>query len=665
MLSNSKGLSTVFRSPPYLPSHIGTPNLTIQYYNATLKKESNFRPSTVPSDSISSSSSKPIARDGDENKRRNSVETILLKREAARIKYQQLLLKRSSSFQSSPNQVIEMSKSSREDYNDLSRIDTDLSRIDTDRSSIRSLGNESRDEDDTFLQENHDSNKGESSKEILVPFHPKIRSDFVRNQSKAYKQLVTTVFRTVDKRNESINFLSADFHRQDNKIKSGVLKSMSFMNIGQWVDKTVEISPGILTYYEDVGDVQTCVRSKSIHLIASLCECNITNIKQREKTLFPEEGAIFEIKTSNSPIQYWMSSSYQEMLDWVYAIKFAIVGRTRVLKHEEDENNPSGEVRDSLTIDRNIPSVLERNNADVVCFLHVRDLCIQATSAGEYKHALALIQDKTLRIPLKWLRRYIRPSFHPKNGKRSTSSDKLWKDMETEEVIINGKLIRGDSIHGVERIISTMTSYIRDMDRFGAKLISAEKPFLKESQAVFYTRDIMSCCNRENSGVQSRFCVERLCENKSLAHVVQSPSDADPIEFFLSPSPRNNNLIEGNEFKHNRPPSGKSSGLSLMKRPSTAPVQSSRKIVFQNHKKHAQDRNIVRSDDFHSPSTSTVEISSRVSNIYRICNVDRINGHAGETWGLVRTHFLQKFWISGSQAELIDDDAIVEITFAV
>jgi hypothetical protein len=430
------------------------------------------------------------------------------------------------------------------------------------------------------------------------------------------------------------------------------------------VEKTVELSPGILTYYEDIGDVQTCVRSKSINLFASICECNITNIKQREKALFPKEGAIFEIKTSNSPIQYWMASSYQEMEDWVNAIKFAIL--TTSLASEEDENCVNDQVKKSGTIDRNIPSVLERYNADVVCFLHVRDLCIQATSEGEYKDALSLIQGKTLRIPSKWLRRYMLPSFHPEkehDTKKligSTSMDKVWKDMETEEVIINGKLIRGDSMHGVERIISTMTSYIRDMDRFGAKLSSAEKPVLKESQAVYFTRDIMSSCNRKSSGAQSRFCVERLCANKSLAYVAQSPSDAEPIEFFLNPCQIKNNVTENERYEHGLP-LGRGSGFSFAKRPSTAPVKSSRKIDFQNKKRHA-----MRSDDLSSPSTPTVEISARVSNIYRICRVDRIKCHTEQTWGLMRTHFLQKFWIGGvPQAELIDDDEIVEITFAI
>jgi hypothetical protein len=106
------------------------------------------------------------------------------------------------------------------------------------------------------------------------------------------------------------------------------------------------------------------------------------------------------------------------------------------------------------------------------------------------------------------------------------SVDQLWKDLQRDTVRINGRVFRGETGNGAERIIGGLTREILLVSRRN----TSSRAALPESKALAYARDILLSGNRTRSGGDSYFCVSNLCSNSEqvdpvVIDVVEDDSD--------------------------------------------------------------------------------------------------------------------------------------------
>jgi len=151
-------------------------------------------------------------------------------------------------------------------------------------------------------------------------------------------------------------------------------------------------------------------------------------------------------------------------------------------------------------------------------------------------------------------------------------------------------------------------------------ILNASKGRIKESQAVLYARDILLGCSSEKSEDKnhSLFCTNGLFSS-NLATVSPSPSDAEPLKIYVR------HINTGNR-------KNSQGNLGLQNVMSSDTLFSS-----QTEKSEAQslDLSSCADESFQEPihSSINVEVTVKISNIYRISSTKRSWNSEGETWG--------------------------------
>lgn len=313
---------------------------------------------------------------------------------------------------------------------------------------------------------------------------------------------------------------------------------------GVWKVKYVEIRRGMFSYYENavsnvgsrVGDPQgELLLRKNIPLEASTCTCRAVKLHQKALNFSPG-GAIFELACSNSSNnkRLWMATSREERQAWMQVINNAMVG---------------GSVTrgDSLVDHRGLVRTVSGRSpfkTDLRKYLKQQSSMRAAKTAPEYITGLRELLNESLHVPVKWIAKQGLLFNDNSNGHNSLSAsafqeetvalsmDQLWRDLQRDSVSINGKVFRGDSSHGPERILGALTRRILRVGR--SSEASGNRSDLRESKALVYARDLLLAGNRTRSGGDSYYCVNTLCSNADLVVVVPSGAEAEPVEIDVS-----------------------------------------------------------------------------------------------------------------------------------
>jgi len=458
----------------------------------------------------------------------------------------------------------------------------------------------------------------------------------------------------------------------DNKntviLMSGTLKKVSHHLIGVWKNKFVELRAGNLSYHEYVGDDENYTQLKSIPLRASSCTCRVI-----EPPIFAIGGAyVFELLVGSGQKRFWMANSAAERDKWVNAIESAIIGSNESEKKAGKKYKPK------------VPATPLVHYDDREIYLQVQKMCKKATSKTQYMRALSKIDGKTLNVPVHWVKENISSmsSHSTEDAFREEAIDinveQFWKDIMRDTVSINDKVISGDLLSGPEKIVGCLTRVILDMDRiatkYEAKVVKADADHtnrfcIKESEAVFYARDLLLSSNRTKSGGHSYYCASTLCNNPSLVVVVPNSSKAEPISLTLRHTAsiedvgdkiwKNDESLLSEQLKINIVPSNpqckKTKNHTHFFFPRVLPIlrhlriphnlndycsQSSAnleskdgsKITTSNFTAFSSTGEEKIIDDSNGGDRVTVEVLVHVSSEYKICTTDPSGDDFDDTW---------------------------------
>lgn len=480
-------------------------------------------------------------------------------------------------------------------------------------------------------------------------------------------------------------------------VKSGMLKKISHRMIGVWKNKFVELRAGSLSYYEYSGDDDYYTQVKSIPLRAPLCKCRVI-----EPPKFAIGGAyVFELVVGSGPKRFWMANSAVERNSWVNAIKSAS-------SHENEKVSDETPASDNEGIHRwpgkkfkpkpKVPTQPPVHYDDREVYLQVQRMCKKASSKAQYLQAISRIDGKTLNVPVHWVEENIAATSNDstdgafKEEAIDINVEQFWKDMMRDTVSINDQVFSGDLLHGPEKIVGRLTRSILDFDRIAtkeeAKMTKADANHtnrfcIKESEAVFYARDLLLSSNRTKSGGHSYYCASALCNNPSLVVIVPNSSTAEPLRLTLrhtAPAVENGDKIRKNEesllseqLKINIVPSSpqceKIKDQTNFVFPRVLPILKHLRIPHSltdhlnpnKNNSESMDGTTDEASNFRTFSPtgeekienrkdedrSTVEVLVHVSSEYKICTTDPSGDAFDDTWCLVKALFLQNFYIGG------------------
>lgn len=571
----------------------------------------SFAPSPVSSPITVSSS-----RTNDDFEERlqhlDAVNKIRSKRESARLKYQRILINRSSASRTTSaskatsgtvttsTESATTKKSKRKKLKKPLVIQRDCSEID-DRDG---------DDDDTVLEtdtvcsprvEDDYFSSMRPSTAPPMPLSSSIHGAFfgdtslggfqakpkphIKRYAEEYNTLVGTVVDLVSKRGESKPHQITDY-----TIKSGQLSKVATMVVGIGFDTFIELKEGIFRYYEDVGNGN--VKIRTIPLYRHSTKCRAT--KHMESQPFAGWSRVFELIMDNGgPRLYWMAKSEDERNEWIDAINQAMV---------EDEPESFADA------DTNSPVY----NADIVLYLHIQGLLRGATLKDDYLGAISLMAGKTLSIPVNWLKQYSEVD----QTSAEIQEDGLWQELFKGSIKINGQTIRGAYY---ERAITALTSHIIDIDSYST-MLKPSRVRIKDSQAVSYARDILLSCSRETreDDNHSLFCVNTLISSH-LAMISRSPSDAEPLQINIR------------RISSRRDRDRNEDDYSIRRTNSNESLFSTRSEMSHRSLDLSCCDSVQDSVVADSPGAN-IEVSIKVSNIYRICARGR-GRYDEDTWG--------------------------------
>ncbi|GKY92425.1 hypothetical protein MPSEU_000213100 [Mayamaea pseudoterrestris] len=309
-------------------------------------------------------------------------------------------------------------------------------------------------------------------------------------------------------------------------LKSGSLKKASSIMSGLWSAKFVEIRRGMFSYYENKaernehnGNSHGELLRTDIPLKAGVA-CRAVKLHTKALNLTPG-GYIFELNV-NGTKRLWMANTREDRSAWIQSIMTALVGGSvtrgdTLMDHKGVVRTPSS------------ASATTRNpfRHDLRSYNKLQHVLRKAESRHDYLAGLQQLMEKSLKVPVKWI---------AKEGENADavafreeavnlSVDQLWKDLQRDTVRINGRVYRGDTGHGAEKIVGGLT---RDILTVGRRSDS-HRAGLPESRALAYARDVLLSGNRTRSGGDSYFCVSNLCKNNELIVVVPSGEQVDPV----------------------------------------------------------------------------------------------------------------------------------------
>mmetsp|Transcript_6439 Transcript_6439/g.9393 ORF Transcript_6439/g.9393 Transcript_6439/m.9393 type:complete len:926 (+) Transcript_6439:267-3044(+) len=372
--------------------------------------------------------------------------------------------------------------------------------------------------------------------------------------SEEYRIFVKAVLQLLDERDannlEVGSVIPADFlgSAGDNDapiIKAGPLKKASHLFRAGWKVKYVEIQKGMFTYYDDSisadGDVQS---KKSIPLYASCCTCRPVRVQNKGLDLLPGSGgnghkgglAMFELAFTGGPRRLWMVNSREEREAWIRAIHEAMIGASvtrgdNFFEYDEAKNTKTGIPANSL------------HKSDMQDFLDVQNAFKSASSKEDYLNALSHHWGVATCVPVEWVRnRFLKSTRNGTDHRRdssafyeeiiSSSVVQLWKDLQRDNVSINGELYSGGNVDGPERIIGALTRTMMEFDKSSPTFRS--KSQLTEIQAIAFARDILLACNRTRSAGDMYYCMETLCARLDLVVLCPVSVEATPLCIEIS-----------------------------------------------------------------------------------------------------------------------------------
>ena len=522
------------------------------------------------------------------------VSRLRSRRESARQKYQQFLVKRSnsnSSIGSSRSNVPKLlSKRPKRIQRDFSEID-ERDEFNVGLSIDIQESESFRDTDDFSTSSSlaiRNTNSFRHYKEACVEsgstYQPKPKPH-IKGYAEEYNTLVGNIVDFVSKRRERND------ESNDATIRSGQLKKVATMVVGIGFDTFVELKLGTFRYYEDVGNGNVKIRTVQLDKFATKCG----PMKHMESQPFAGWSRVFELIMKNSGRKiFWMTKSEEERDEWISDINNAMVTEGPPSQINFAENSA------------------QEYNADIVLYLHTQGLIRGSATKEDYLAAMSLVAGNRLTIPVSWLKEY--------SGITRTASDlyesELWRQLLKNDLCINGQMVKADNY---ERAISALSSHIIDTDDCITNSFKSRR-LIKESQAVLYARDILlACCHETRADDNnSLFCVRTLFGSK-LAAVFPSPSRAEPLKITLR------KIREGN---------GRYGGSRKL--PYATSTDSLSSFQSENSDGHSLALSSCAEDSIvdsiaYNPNMS-VEVKVQISNIYRICTKTQYF-RRGNTWG--------------------------------
>lgn len=535
----------------------------------------------------------------------DTVGRIRSRRESARLKYQQILINRSCPRpQSSPAAVTSSKIISRSKLKKPDRIQRDCSEIDERDDSNGGMSFEGRetDIDDYFSRQsaastvaslqmrptsavtvnNYFRQYGDIGLESSYQVKPR---PHIKRYAEEYNTLVEKVVDLVSKRKSET---SKD---HDAIIRSGQLNKVATMVVGIGFETYVELKMGSFRYYEDVGNSNVKIRTIPLHKHSTKCRAT----KHMETQPFAGWSRVFELIMEGSGRRlFWMAKSEDERNKWIQDINNAMVETRHDQIDLSDLNSPT-------------------YNADIVLYLHTQGLIRGATDFDDYQSAISLLSDKRLSIPVNWLKQY---SGINKSRSEPDEMD-LWKQLLKRSITINGQVIKRASY---DRAVSALSSHIMDMDNCTTQFNSSRTK-IKDSQAILYARDILLLCCQETmeDDNHSLFCVDALF-GSNLASVYPSPSDADPLKINVRRINLSGDKIIGIESIGNGSQDIKSTD-------SLFGDSDARSLDLSSCAEESVQGSVMNDPNLN------VEVSVKMSNIYRICMKSHFSNTDGETCG--------------------------------
>ena len=404
-------------------------------------------------------------------------------------------------------------------------------------------------------------------------------------------------------------------HGADSTIlrKVGNLKKASRTVRGRplrWKMKVVELKKGTFSYFN--GDIKLQGSSrKDIPLSATSMEC-------RSIKYSGGGGCVFELCILGGKRRLWMANTQEERQAWIQAIHDAMIGASvtrgdNFLEYQVEHVVGRKEKKGVNNVPSNSPyrDFLEQ-------YLMVGTATNAAKSKDDYLDAISCLRGKSITVPVQWVKSQVDNTTDAFiETEVSSGVEQLWKDLMRDCVEINGEIISGNSFHGPDRIVGQLTQQILSSDNASLQgnhtSVHADETdrHITEAQAVSYSRDILLASDRTRSGGDSYFCAENLCLNRNLVVLCPSSSEASPISVTVS-TRREQNGIE---------------------------------II--------SDANSVR-----HPVDAVVSVSTE----YKIYTADPSGIESNDTWGALRTTFVQKFTLfGGPEGRILRGDEVVHL----
>ena len=424
----------------------------------------------------------------------------------------------------------------------------------------------------------------------------------VKKYASEYNRLVSAVSKLLDSKEGPNN--SSD-SPDGGVIKFGSLKKITHMDVGVGFDIFVELRPGMMTYYKKDAGGERNVDVASVPIKCGRCRCRPT--KDLKRTPFPMWNAVFEVSVKGYPTVFLMAEKSAKRKEWMDAFAKAVhMGKDKaqdLIDEKRQDVNAEHETRSSGT-------GLMGRNADILLYLHVRGLIQGVCSKDEYMESLSILLEKTITIPIIWLGEYFEDSPSTFQGPEDTPEE--WERLSHETLSVNGHIMKG----GIDDTIGSIKSHLIDLDKCSCSQDGTMQSRIKESQAVFFARDILLSCDRVKSKEQSIYCSSKMLANENLAFLTPSSEDIEPLKISLK------RLKKGQ---------GKRDGVEIAA--------------------SAVER--LKLDEYASSRDCdcTVEVTVRVPSIYRICNTDLLDK---ESWALMRTIHIQKFVLGPTEFQRMD-----------
>jgi len=409
----------------------------------------------------------------------------------------------------------------------------------------------------------------------------------IKKYAQEYNMLVTAVSKFFIKNKHSGPERDSNY-KGSSVIKYGTLRKISHIDVGIGTDVFCELRPGMVTFYNKFDGDDTSVDVKSMHVRKGECTCMPT--KYLAKAPFPMWDAVFEVSINDKPPQFFMAESPTDRQGWLTAFDAAISLQQDPSSDTLEDREEGSSARLAYEGEENIIG----HNADILLYLHVRGLLQAASSREEYMESISILRGKTISVPAHWLKEYFEDSPVLNSGNNDIPVE--WARLGQELFSINGHIVRG----GMDSVVGSLKSHILDLDICSS---CVHQPKIKESQAIFFARDILLSFDREQSENQAIYCTSKMLGNDLLVSIARGSDGMEPVKVQLR-------SIHG----HCR----------------------SKQIQISG-KEDAQEE---REDS----CEYTVEVTLRAPNIYRICSSDPLNSE--ETWSLMRTNYIQKFVLS-------------------